>query len=58
MERVVMKTPGQQSSSRKTELDVDLTQEIEAPLEDFGRPDEPTLSKLDFEELEIKLDFF
>jgi hypothetical protein len=57
MERVVMKAPGQ-SSSRKTELDVDLTQEIDAPLEDFGKPDEPTLSKLDFEELEIKLDFF
>ena len=56
MERVVMKAPGQ-SSSRKTELDVDLTQEIDTPLEDFGRPDEPTLSKLDFEELEIKLDF-
>ena len=34
------------------------SEEIEAPLEDFGRPDEPTLSKLDFEELEIKLDFF
>ena len=58
MERVVMKAPGQQSSPRKTELDVDLTQEIDTPLEDFGGPDEPTLSKLDFEELEIKLDFF
>ena len=53
-----MKTPGPQSSLRKTDLDVDLTQEIDAPLEDFGRPDEPTLSKLDFDELEIKLDFF
>ena len=53
-----MKAPGQQSSPRKTELDVDLTQEIDTPLEDFGGPDEPTLSKLDFEELEIKLDFF
>lgn len=53
-----MKAPGPRSSLRETDLDVDLTQEIDAPLEDFGRPDEPTLSKLDFEELEIKLDFF
>ncbi len=53
----MMKAPGPQSPLRKLEIDMDLTQEIDAPLEDFGRPDEPTLSKLDFEELEIKLDF-
>ena len=35
----------------------DFTQEIEAPLIDPFRPDEPTLSKVDFDELEIKLDF-
>jgi hypothetical protein len=45
-------------SPRKVELDIaDLTQEIEAPLNDLSRRDEPTLSKVDFDELEIKLDF-
>jgi hypothetical protein len=51
-----MKAPGLQPVPR--ELDIgDLTQEIDAPLEDYMRRDEPTLSKLDFEELEIKLEF-
>jgi hypothetical protein len=37
------------------ELD-DLTQEIDAPLEDRLEPaNEPTLTKLDFDELEIDL---
>jgi hypothetical protein len=53
-----MKAGSPQPGPRKPELDVsDLTQEIKAPLEDFMHRDEPTLSKLDFEELEIKLEF-
>jgi hypothetical protein len=53
-----MKAPGLQPVSRNDDLDVaDLTQEIDAPLEDFMRRDEPTLSRLDFDELEIKLEF-
>jgi len=34
----------------------DLTQEIEAPLEDAQYRDEATLSRLDFEDVEIALD--
>jgi hypothetical protein len=53
---VGLKAPSLQPVPR--ELDVsDLTQEIDAPLEDYMRRDEPTLSKLDFDELEIKLEF-
>jgi hypothetical protein len=40
-----------------TELELDdLTQEIDAPLEDHLQPaGEPTLTKLDFEDVEIDL---
>jgi hypothetical protein len=52
-----MKAPGMHPV-QLNELDVgDLTQEIDAPLEVLIRRDEPTLSKLDFDELEIKLEF-
>jgi hypothetical protein len=52
-----MKAPSRQPVALN-ELDVgDLTQEIDAPLEDYMRRDEPTLSKLDFDELDIKLEF-
>jgi hypothetical protein len=34
----------------------DLTQEIDAPLEGIPTRDEPTLTKIDFDELEISLD--
>jgi hypothetical protein len=47
----------QRSFEPDLELD-DLTQEIDAPLVDqILHRDEPTLSKLDFEELEIAFDF-
>jgi len=52
-----MNPPTPQRSPQRIELDVDdLTQEIDASLEEFTRRDEPTLSKLDFEEIEIALD--
>jgi hypothetical protein len=53
-----MKAPNSQRSLA-TDLELeDLTQEIDAPLVDqFLQPDEPTLSKLDFEDLEIAFDF-
>jgi hypothetical protein len=36
----------------------DLTQEIDTPLADYMRGrDEPTLSRIDFEDIEIALDF-
>jgi len=36
----------------------DFTQEIDAPLADYMRGrDDPTLSKLDFEDFELALDF-
>ena len=43
---------------KQTELErQDLTQEIEAPLDDPGHyRDEPTLSRLDFEDIELGLD--
>jgi hypothetical protein len=52
-----MKAPNSQRSfATDLELD-DLTQEIDAPLvEQLLRRDEPTLSKLDFDDLEIALD--
>jgi hypothetical protein len=57
-ERVVMTILRSQPTPRATDLDVDdLTQEIDAPLEDFLRRDDPTLTKIDFDELEIKLEF-
>jgi hypothetical protein len=56
-ELVAMKAPALQPV-QLNELDIgDLTQEIDAPLEDIMRRDEPTLSKLDFDELEFKLEF-
>jgi hypothetical protein len=53
-----MQAPNSQRSiATDLELD-DLTQEIDAPLVDkLLHRDEPTLSKLDFEDLEIALDF-
>ena len=53
-----MRTPNSQRSfATDLELD-DLTQEIDAPLVDpLLKRDEPTLSKLDFEDLEIAFDF-
>jgi hypothetical protein len=53
-----MNAPSPQQASRKMDLGVDdLTQEIEAPLEDYLRQPELTLTKLDFEDLEISFDF-
>ena len=46
----------QRSPEPDLELD-DLTQEIDAPLVDQMLRDEPTLSTLDFEDLEIAFDF-
>lgn len=52
-----MKVPKFSRPTRHTELEgQDLTQEIEAPLEDAGYRDEATLSRLDFEDAEIALD--
>ena len=40
------------------ELDLDdLTQQIDAPLGDSGNGDEPTLTQMDFEGIELALDF-
>jgi hypothetical protein len=53
-----MSTP-RQRPDLAAELDfTDLTQDIESPFSDlrFGR-DEPTLTKIDFEEIELALDF-
>jgi hypothetical protein len=45
-------------SSRPTELDSeDMTQEIDAPLGDTIYRDDLTLSKLEFDEVEIQFDF-
>jgi hypothetical protein len=53
-----MKAPSLTIIPRAVELDVaDLTQQIDAPFDDFVGRDEPTLSKLDFDELDIKLEF-
>jgi hypothetical protein len=51
-------TPKSSREPRQTDLEgQDLTQEIEAPLEDSRQyRDDPTLSRLDFEDLEIALD--
>jgi hypothetical protein len=35
----------------------DFTQEIASPLDSVGQRDEPTLTKLDFDEIELALDF-
>ena len=53
-----MKAPNTQRSFA-TDLELeDLTQEIDAPLVDqMLQRDEPTLSKLDFEDLEVAFDF-
>ncbi len=53
-----MKAPKSSRAPRQTELEgQDLTQEIESPLEEARRHrDEPTLSRLDFEDIEIALD--
>jgi hypothetical protein len=53
-----MKSPKSSRAPRRSELEgQDLTQEIEAPLDDPRHyRDEATLSRLDFEELEIALD--
>ncbi len=53
-----MKAPKYLRAPRQAEIDgQDLTQEIEAPLDDPRHyRDEATLSRLDFEEIEIALD--
>jgi len=53
-----MNAPNSQRAPANLDLEVeDLTQEIDAPLDDFTRyQDEPTLSRLDFEDIEIALD--
>jgi hypothetical protein len=39
------------------DLGVELTQEIDSPFGDFlSRRDEPTLTKIDFEDIELLLD--
>jgi len=53
-----MNAPNTLKSPMKAELELeDLTQEIDAPLVDLLYRDELTLSKLDFEDIEIALDF-
>jgi hypothetical protein len=55
---VAINGPNLQPLQREIELDVsDFTQEIDAQLDDFLRRDEPTLSQVDFDELEITLGF-
>lgn len=53
-----MKAPKFSRAPRPKDLEgQDLTQEIEAPLEEAGQyRDEATLSRLDFEDVEIALD--
>ena len=53
-----MKAPKYSRAPRQVDLEgQDLTQEIEAPLDDPRHyRDEATLSRLDFEEIEIALD--
>ena len=53
-----MNAPESSRGPRHTDLEgQDLTQEIEAPLEDARQyRDEATLSRLDFEDIEIALD--
>jgi len=53
-----MNAPNSQRAPANLDLEIeDLTQEIDAPLDDLTRyQDEPTLSRLDFEDLEIALD--
>jgi len=53
-----MEAPKFSGKPRPNDLDgQDLTQEIEAPLDDPGHyRDDATLSRLDFEEIEIALD--
>ena len=52
-----MNAPKSSRLPRQSDLEgQDLTQEIEAPLEDREYRDEATLSRLDFEEIEFALD--
>jgi hypothetical protein len=53
-----MEAPKISPKPRRSDLDgQDLTQEIEAPLDDLRHyRDDATLSRLDFEEIEIALD--
>jgi hypothetical protein len=55
---MAMKAPNSSRAPRQNDLEgQDLTQEIEAPLEDARQyRDDVTLSRLDFEELEFALD--
>ena len=54
----MIKAPKSLHRPRQTDLDgQDLTQEIEAPLDDPRQyRDEATLSRLDFEDIEMALD--
>jgi len=58
MAETTMNAPNSPRAPANLDLEVeDLTQEIDAPLDDFTRyQDEPTLSRLDFEDIEIALD--
>jgi len=52
-----MNAPKSSRLPRQSDLEgQDLTQEIDAPLEDREYRDEATLSRLDFEEVEFALD--
>ena len=53
-----MNAPNSQRAPMNLDLELDdLTQEIDAPLDDVMHyRDEPTLSRLDFEDIEIGLD--
>ena len=55
---MTMKAPKFSRAPRQNDLDrQDLTQEIESPLADDAQyRDEATLSRLDFEDIEIALD--
>ena len=53
----MMNAPNSSRVPRQNDLEgQDLTQEIEAPLEDRQYRDDATLSRLDFEEVEFALD--
>jgi hypothetical protein len=58
MAETTMNAPNSQHAPANLDLDVeDLTQEIDAPLDDPTHyRDEPTLSRLDFEDIEIAFD--
>jgi hypothetical protein len=53
-----MSEPKRQVPAPVFDLGVELTQEIDSPFGDFmSRRDEPTLTKIDFDDIELILDF-